>query len=165
MLQIVEDDLIFRADVATKFIHGENCRQGGRCFLRLFKFCEVTHDRRWRYVMPACNVGCRDKLAVFFDDGLNDALRHSLIAIDERIFFGEGFPAVAAPITASMVDVEQLCIGDAFQCLIAIFIDAGVLRSARRASVDFFRQRETAAVLFKKFLAFVWKFLNECVKI
>ena len=28
MLQIVEDDLIFRADVAAKFIHGENYRQG-----------------------------------------------------------------------------------------------------------------------------------------
>ena len=115
--------------------------------------------------MSACNVGCCNKFAVFFDDRLNDTIRHSLIAIDERIFFGESFPAVAAPITASMIDVAQFCIGDAFQCLIAIFIDAGVLRSARRASVDFFRQRETAAVLFKKILAIGWKFLNECVKI
>ena len=150
MLQIVEDDLVFRADITAKFIYGENRRQGRRCFLRLFKFCEVAHDRRWRYVGPACNVGCCNKLAVFFHYGLNDALRHSLIAVDERIFFGEGFPAVAAPITASMVDVEQLCIGDAFQCLIAIFIDAGVLRSARGTSMDFFRQRETTVILVKK---------------
>ena len=32
------------------------------------KYREVTHDRRWRYVVSACNVGCRNKFAVFFDD-------------------------------------------------------------------------------------------------